>query len=69
MLTVSMASPFSFFSLARALALAVVERTAVATFSTVSFAGGFVDGGYANKVGLALETISRTGAYESLESA
>jgi len=63
--TLSIASPFSFFSFARALALAVVERTAVATFSTASFVGGFVGGGYANNAGLALDTISRTGAYES----
>lgn len=40
--SVSIASPFSFFSFARAFAFAVVERTAVATFSTASFAGGLV---------------------------
>ena len=55
MLTVSMASlPFSFsLVFIRALALAVVERTAVLTFSTVSFTGGVYGAGYANAEGLA----------------
>jgi hypothetical protein len=44
-LTISMFSPFSFFSFARALALAVVDNTAVATFSTASLIGGLVGGG------------------------
>lgn len=55
-LTTSMASPSAaalFFSLA--LARAVVERTAVTAFVIVSFLGGFVDAGYANKLGLAFE--------------
>ena len=46
--TVSMASPsFLSFSdfLARALDLFVVDKTAVATFSTTSEVGGFVGGG------------------------
>lgn len=42
-----------FFSLA--LTLAVVERTAVATLITISFFGGFVAAGYANRLGLAFE--------------
>jgi hypothetical protein len=43
-LTTSIKSPFSFF-FARALALAVVDRTAVATFSTTVVVGGLVAGG------------------------
>ena len=59
----SMASPSAaafFFSLA--LALAVVDKTAVATFVTASFFGGFVGAGYANRLGLALEMNSNFGA-------
>ena len=59
-----MASPSAaafFFSLA--LALAVVDKTAVATFVTVSFFGGFVGAGYANRLGLALEMNSNFGAW------
>lgn len=55
-LTRSMASPSTaafFFSLA--LTLAVVERTAVATFVTASFFGGLVDVGYAKRLGRALD--------------
>jgi hypothetical protein len=54
--TKSMLSPSAaafFFSLA--LTLAVVDRTAVATLVAVSFLGGFVDEGYANKLGFAFE--------------
>ena len=61
-LTVSMASPSAaafFFSLA--LTLAVVDSTATATFETASFLGGFIAGGYANKLGLAFETNSNRG--------
>jgi len=40
------AAAFSFsFVRSLALALAVVDKTAVATFSTVSFVGGFAEGG------------------------
>ena len=69
-LTISMASPstaaFSFslvFSLA--FAFAVVESTAVATFSTVSFVGGLVGGGYANRLGRAFDTKSNLGGYKT----
>lgn len=61
MLTVSIASPAFFRS--RALTLAVVDRTAVATFATTSFLRGFVDGGYANKLGRAFEMKSIFGIY------
>jgi hypothetical protein len=60
-LTVSIASPdvaaFSFSLVrSRALALAVVERTAVATFSIGFSTMGLFAEGYANKLGLASET-------------
>jgi hypothetical protein len=45
----------------RALALAVVDNTAVATFSTVSLVGGLTAAGYANNAGRALETNSNEG--------
>ena len=61
MLTVSIASPAFFRS--RALTLAVVDKTAVATFATTSFLRGFVDGGYANKLGRAFEMKSILGIY------
>ena len=52
-----MASCFSFSAfLARAFALLVVERTAVATFSITSEVGGFVAGGYAKRLGFAFDT-------------
>lgn len=66
-----MASPstaaFSFslvFSLA--FAFAVVDNTAVATFSTVSFVGGFVDGGYAYRLGRAFDIKSNLGGYDPI---
>jgi hypothetical protein len=55
-LTRSIASPSAaafFFSLA--LTFAVVDRTAVATFVTVSFFGGLVKVGYAKRLGLAFD--------------
>ena len=58
-----MGSPASAaFLFSRALALAVVDSTAVATFVTASFFGGFVAAGYAKRLGLALETNSSFGA-------
>ena len=59
----SMVSPSAaafFFSLA--LAFAVVDKTAVATFVTVSFLGGCIGEGYANRLGLALDRNSNFGA-------
>jgi hypothetical protein len=47
------ASAAFFFS--RALTLAVVERTAVATFVGASFFAAFVVGGYAKRLGFAFE--------------
>lgn len=61
--TISIASPSAvafFFSLA--LTFAVANRTAVATFVTASFFNGFVDAGYANKLGFTFETYSNLGA-------
>lgn len=58
-------SAAAFFLLSRALAFAVVDRTAVATFSNASFVGGFVGAGYANRLGLAFETISNLGTLRS----
>jgi hypothetical protein len=57
-----MASPSAaafFFS--RAFTLAVVERTAVATFATVSFFAGFVEDGYAKRLGFALDMNANLG--------
>lgn len=54
------ASAAFFFSLA--LTFAVVDRTAVATLIGASFLAAFVDGGYANKLGFALETNENLGA-------
>jgi hypothetical protein len=62
-----MASPSAaafFFSLA--LTLAVVDKTATATFDTASFLGGLVAAGYANRLGLALETNSNLGALQNI---
>jgi hypothetical protein len=59
-LSVSMASSLACF-LALAKARTVVDKTAVATFSTSFVSGGFVSGGYANNEGRALETISNLG--------
>ena len=62
MLTTSIGSPSAaafFFS--RAFTLAVVDRTAVATFVIASFLAGFVELGYANSEGLAFETNSNLG--------
>lgn len=56
------------FRFSRAFCLAVVERTAVATFVTASFLGGFVGEGYANKLGFALEWNSNVGAYKVIWS-
>jgi hypothetical protein len=66
-LTVSMASPSaaaSFLSLA--LTAAVVDKMATATFDTASFWGGLVATGYANRLGLALETKSNLGALQNI---
>lgn len=58
-----MASPSAAaFLFSLAFTLAVVDNTAVATFVTASFLGGVVGEGYANRLGLALETKSNTGA-------
>ena len=60
--TTSIGSPSAaafFFS--RAFTLAVVERTAVATFVIASFLAGLVELGYANNAGLAFETNSNLG--------
>ena len=64
-LTVSIASPSAAaFFRSLALAFAVVERTAVATLVTVSFFGGFMGDGYANRLGLTFEMNSNFGACE-----
>ena len=67
--TVSIASPFAVaaafsfsFVFSRAFAFAVVESTAVATLVTDSLVGGFVEGGYANRLGRAFDTNSNFGA-------
>lgn len=66
MLTVSIASPSAAaFLFSRALTLAVVDRTAVATFVIASFLGGFVDDGYAKRLGLAADTKSNLGSYNT----
>ena len=49
-----------FFSLA--FALAVVDKTAVATFVTASFLGGCIGAGYAKRLGFALDRNSNFGA-------
>ena len=60
----SLSPPFSFSLVrSRALALAVVDSTAVATFSTVSLVGGLTGAGYANRAGRALDTNSNDGVY------
>ena len=59
--TKSIPSPSAAFFFSRAFALAVVDKTAVATFVTVSFLGGFVAGGYAKRLGRASEMNSNLG--------
>ena len=61
-----MGSPASAaFLFSRALALAVVESTAVATLATASFFGGLVAAGYANRLDLASEMNSSLGTYSA----
>lgn len=60
--TTSIGSPSAaafFFS--RAFTLAVVDKTAVATFVIASFLAGLVELGYANSDGFAFETNSNFG--------
>ena len=59
--SVSIAESSLALFLALALARAVVERMAVATFSISFTSGGFVTGGYANADGRMLETNSNFG--------